>query len=160
DDKTAYILEETRIVAVDLVTGQTKTLLNLTDATLTSAAVASDGRTLAFFAHPRRAAETKVATIEADGTNYREIYTTTNTAAFSPNQIQWTREGRALFFIEDGRVMRLSLQGGSPEYTGLTMARPERNHPISLAPDGSTIVFSDGAPLSASQRSELWVLEN
>jgi hypothetical protein len=121
----------------------------------------SDGRSLAFFVFSEGGGRNAVrlATIQSDGSNYRELYLTAKPVANTPDQIHWTKDGRTLFFIEDGRVMRL-LPNNTPEFTGLSFSRPDRGHPISLLGDGpSQIAFSDGAPWPVSSK-EMWVLEN
>jgi Tol biopolymer transport system component len=149
------------IVAVDLTTGQRRDVLMIagTD-TVNSADASPDGRTLAFFvyedAQGRRG--TRLTRIETDGTNRRDLYAASKPTANVPDQVQWSNSGRSLFFIEDGRVMRIPVDGGPPEFTGLSLARPDRRHPISLSPDGSRIAFSDGAPWTASR--EVWALDN
>jgi Tol biopolymer transport system component len=173
DDKTAYVFSRTTpgsgytsLVAVDLTNGEEKAVFNAVSGTIMSAAVDSTGRKIAFLSFPNggnpeqgSASQSKLATVQADGSGYRELYVTSKRMEKGPDQIQWTSDGQNLFFIEDGRVMRISAQGGTPEFTGLGGGTGS-NRPffISLRADNTRIAFSGGAPFSGGL--ELWALDN
>jgi Tol biopolymer transport system component len=180
DDKTAYVLlskdgtyarvrsmsdfssSYVGIVAVDLKTGERRDVFMLPGSgAVNSVTLSPDGKTLAFLIFddgPSRKS-TRLARIQIDGTNYKELYATTKSMAPTPDQIQWTKDGRWLRFLEEGRVLRLPVDGGALEFTGLALTRPDRMHPVgSLSPDGSRVAFTDGAPYSSGM--EIWALDN
>ena len=51
------------------------------------------------------------------------------------------------------RIFRIAIDGGKPEYTGLTITG---NLGFDLSPDGSRIAYSDGGGATI----EVWLLEN
>jgi hypothetical protein len=164
DDKAAYVFGRNSsgaynsLVAVDLTTGEQKTLFSAAGGAIMTAAVDRVAGRIAFLSFsPTK--ETKLATIQADGTGYRELYVTSKQMGNAPDQVQWTADGRYLFFIEDGRVMRIPADAGKPEFTGVGAGTgSNRAIFISLRPDGSRIAYSAGAPLSGTY--ELWSLDN
>jgi len=170
DDETAYVFSRkdnspngayVGIVAVDLTSGVQKRVFTLPGSgSINSAVVNADGHMLAFFVFSQKDGRNTatLATMQSDGTNYRELYVTAKRVSNVPEQIQWTKDSRALFFLEDGRIMRISVEGRSPEFTGLSSLRPDQQHGMSLRSDGSHIAFTDGAAWSTSK--ELWALDN
>jgi Tol biopolymer transport system component len=176
DDTTAYLLYSsdgsgltvnaltrvtrssyTGVVAVDLTNGRRRDVVMVGDgSTVNSVALSPDGRTIAMFVYGQQA--TRLVTLGVDGSRQKDIYVSSKPIANLPDHIQWQADGRSLLFIENGRVMRIGSQGGTPEFTGLAMRRPDRGHPIALSPDGSRIAFSDGAPWSEAR--EVWALDN
>jgi Tol biopolymer transport system component len=60
----------------------------------------------------------------------------------------WSTDGRAIFFgqgtLREMKLMRIQANGGTPEFTGLTLKEVSVNDSIDLSPDGSRLVFSAG----------------
>jgi Tol biopolymer transport system component len=178
DDETVYMLHspDARYLTVDgrnvssssyvgidavaLASGRRRNVFTLSGGgTVNSPALSPDGRILAFFIYEDgKQQRTRLASVSVDGFSPRDVHVTSKSIANRPDQIQWSRDGRSLLFIEEGRVMRISSQGGTPQFTGLAMTRPDRTHPISLSQDGSRIAFSDGAPWSTDR--EVWAIDN
>ena len=71
--------------------------------------------------------------------------------------LRWTPDGRALLFEvrknDAWHLMRLSLSGGAPEFTGIEAKG--RLLSISLSPDGSQLAYSHEKSVN-----ELWALDN
>jgi Tol biopolymer transport system component len=169
DEKTVYTNTGTgntngsrTIAAFDLATGQRREVFTAKDDGLVPGiALSPDGRTIVFKVfYPGKRSEKHLCLIGVDGSNFREIYTDTEAGdgTLRP-QMAWTRNGRSILFTratEDGwRLMRIPVEGGTPEFTGL--AGKGTNTNINLNPDGSRIAFNDS--VSASN-AELWALDN
>jgi len=170
DDRTAYALAReddsadgayNGIVAVDLTSGRQTPIFNApAGRRINSAVLSDDGRRFAFFTYTDRDGRTTatLATMQAEGGGYRQIHQTMKRVEDAPQQIQWSKDGRALFFLEDGQVMRIAAEGGVTEFTGLVRSSRDQPHGMSLSGDGRRLAFTDGAPRAVSR--ELWVLEN
>jgi Tol biopolymer transport system component len=147
------------VAAVDLTTEHFTRLFQSQDGHLSSVDVSPDGRTLALFivAEAGGRSTTAVATMSVDGGSYREIYVTKQRpAATVPDQLQWARDGRSVFFQEAGRLMRISTEVGAPEYMGLTFSGPDYRFWVS--PDGTRVAFNEGGALT--RFSEVWAFDN
>lgn len=88
----------------------------------------------------------------ADGQGARQV-----TAPASTWMLAWAADSRAIYFLEprgdDSRLMRMSVDGGTPLYTGLTLPGDNRQRRATLA--GSQLVFAQEAAVH-----ELWVVKN
>jgi Tol biopolymer transport system component len=168
DNKTAYALTRkgdplkgtyAGVAAVDLTTGDVTRLFQTRDGHLSSVDASPDGRMLALFivAEAGGRPTTAIATMSIDGSNYREIYITRQRpAATVPDQLQWSRDGRSVFFQEAGRFMRVSRDGGAAEHMGLTLSGPDYRFWVS--PDGTRVTFNEGA--RPARFSEVWAIDN
>jgi hypothetical protein len=93
-----------------------------------------------------------------DGSSLREIYSHEATEEFGAfDVLDWTQDGRALLFEvrknHAWKLMRLPLNGGAPEFTGIEAKG--RLQSVDLSPDGSQVVYSHEKAIR-----ELWALEN
>ena len=140
--------------------------------TVPGIAVSPDGASLAVMAHADQpGAKARLITVNVDGTGYRQLYGPF--PAELTSDLTWTPDGQAILFatLDEatgvGRVMRISRNGGQPEFDGLDTSnltgsvsiprlRPGGVASIGLSPDGSHIVF-DAQTLDAF---EVWTLEN
>jgi len=84
-----------------------------------------------------------------DGSGYREIAS----GLEGPSAQRW--EGRAVLFVErrlgQFRLMRVSADGGNPEFTGLT--EPDA-FAFDVSPDGSSLVVTEHLS------NQLWAIDN
>jgi Tol biopolymer transport system component len=176
DDQTAYsfIADATtgafdRIAAFDLTTGQPKTVLMLpgTSETLPRSggigiALSPDGQTLAFTTINFKTRDAHLALVRVDGSEYHEIYGPFHALAVNRG-LAWTKDGRKIVFAtsaddgsENWRIMRIAIDGGKPEFTGLAISGMTV---FVLSPDDSRIAF--GTPgKSGSRISELFAIYN
>ena len=85
-----------------------------------------------------------------DGSNSREFQV-------RAGQAIWTRDGRAILFQTSAsgksRIMRMSSEGGEPEFSGFELATGANN--LSLSPDGSRLAYSFWKGID-----RLWALDN
>jgi Tol biopolymer transport system component len=112
-------------------------------------ALSPDGRTFALVLTDSR--KFHLIRVGVDGA-FKEIYTADATSGFTPSRsgLAWTKDGRSLLFMNEGkseqRLMRISADGGKPDFTGLTIGSADAI--LDLSPDGRRIVFfSPGAPV-------------
>jgi Tol biopolymer transport system component len=153
-----------RIVAFDLKAGLERSVFTSSEVFGTFA-LSPDGRTLAimsantgggskwingrFLMQMGSPQPVRLSVVGIDGTGYRLLY-----GPFpilenpSSNALVWTRDGRSVLFGMSHpdrplvtQVMRLSIQGGEPRYTGLDIRGPF--HYVSLAPGNASIAFSE-----------------
>jgi Tol biopolymer transport system component len=145
-----------RVVALDLESGQVRTQVTVPgdDDTLpfvtqgVALALSPDGRTLAIAS--RGKSTTRLARIDLDGAHYREL-TSGFTNDTLTNTLAWSRGGQWIVLVDrtgsDGaRVMRVSPDGGAPEFTGVRVAGL-RN--FDLSPDGTRVVYDTSMPEGA-----------
>jgi Tol biopolymer transport system component len=156
DDKILYTVAkapnsnlQNRIVAVDLTSGQERQILELPDSYQCSAITLSpDGRTLAIVkARQRGTGPHQLGLVRVDDGDYRELHEYTTT--WRADRLEWSENGRSLLFALRERVMRISIDGGAPEFTGLSVD----NSPTStfdLSPDGSRLAFGRAAFVETS----------
>jgi Tol biopolymer transport system component len=168
DNKTAYAFTRrgdsptgayAGVAAVDLATGQfKKTFEAAAGSRVFSADASPDGRSLAVYVIVEtggRATSATIWTMSVDGSNPREIYVAKPPISTAPDHLQWSRDGN-LFFQEAGRLMRISSQGGGPEFTGLTHSGADQR--FWLSPDGTRVSFNEGAQLT--RLNEIWAIDN
>jgi Tol biopolymer transport system component len=150
DGKTLYVAVNRSIQAIDLATGRERQVFaGSEEYNISALALSPDGKTLAFPLQ-RRA----VGLVGVDGSGFRQLQ------AEGIRQVGWTPDGRAILFeAQSGgpsnrKLMRLSVEGGEPEFTGLDIQGV-----FSLHPDGTRIAFSRNA--AGTQRNvEVWALDN
>jgi Tol biopolymer transport system component len=158
DGKTLYVMNYYMsyegIRAVDLVTGHERQVFEAPKpqrigARLPMLALSPDGQTLAFQLGRRS------FLIGVDGSGLRELPTG------DVGALGWSQDNHAVLFALNRKLMRLSVEGGEPEFTGLADISPA----FDLSADGSRIAFTRGAVTqsgaSAGNRIvEVWALDN
>jgi Tol biopolymer transport system component len=148
DGRTLYAMDYEGIRALDLVTGNDRRVFTATDQQPTGArrsklALSPDGQTLAFQLGPR------TFLVGVDGRGFRELPTG------DVGGLTWSRDNRAILFASEQKLMRLSIEGGEPEFTGLADIPPA----FDLSADGSRIAFSRTAT-GTNRIVEVWALDN
>lgn len=111
-----------------------------------------DGRTLAAIL-PEGANTSHLIRVNTDGSDYRVLYSAKGNAAggsaLSRSGLAWTDQGRAIFIMDGNtagqRLLRISADGGAPEFTGLIMAGGDVIFDVS--PDGTRLALSPGEPI-------------
>jgi hypothetical protein len=143
---------------VDLSTGQAKPILTLAAPSAPGAValqLTTDGRTLVIRWPEQKTKTIHFARVNVDGTGYREIFSISQKDEGGPMAL--TKDGRSIIFAEahdnNWSLMRLSIDGGKPEFIGLEVDNRTQN--LDLSPDGSRIAFSN-----AKRVQELWALDN
>jgi Tol biopolymer transport system component len=121
-------------------------------------ALSPDGRTLAISQRTRT--DFRLGLVRADGSDYREIYSFK--AVYVNDKLAWTKDGRGIVFATatgspngDWQIMRIGVDGGKPEFTGLTV---KALNTFDLSPDGSRIAFSTLS--GGTSTDELSVVDN
>ena len=155
-------------MAIDLPTGQARPIFRLPETVALNQgaeaggaglaiALSPDGRTLAINCRTR--GEVRLALVHADGSDYREIYSFK--ALRVSDKLAWTNDGRKIVFATSGsmngdwQIMRIGVDGGKPEFTGLTVKALST---FDLSPDGSRIAYSTTA--AGTSTDELLVIDN
>ena len=139
------------IEVVEMASGERKAFIAFPKAIMNTApALSPDGRTLVV-----AVADQGLARIGVDGTDMRTIYTGKFTAY--PGSYTWTRDGRAILFGQPSensvRIMRVSAEGGQPEFTGIS---GDRLQTFDLSPDGSHIAYE----ARSDTNYEPWAIDN
>jgi Tol biopolymer transport system component len=161
DDKTLYMTVPDpkagviNIVSVDLASGKQTHIWNAPipsdtqDQVPLRLALSPDGRAFALTLTDSK--KIRLVRVGSDGTGFKEIYSADAGSAATPSRsgLAWTRDGRSLLFMDEGkseqRLMRISVNGGKPEFTGLTTDKARAV--FDLSPDGRKIAFfSPAAP--------------
>jgi Tol biopolymer transport system component len=84
----------------------------------------------------------KLQTIGIEGDNRPNIVYSTQGHFEAPN---WTRDGKSLLFNQDGKIMRISIKGGTPIPVDVgSAAQCGGNH--GLSPDGALLAISCSTP--------------
>lgn len=164
DDRTAYFYRgdgktPTRVMSVDLNTGQERQISVLPVTNGLAIAVSPDGRTLALGWLDRSPGNSKlhIARVSVDGKDYREVFATDH--LFGAGIVSWSQDGRSILFNQEQTegashwgVMQVPADGSGP--AKLLIATPPLQG-FDVSPDGSRIAFS------ANERvTELWALDN
>jgi len=146
------------VFAYDLATGQKRVVFTAVPGALVSGlALSPNGRTLALkLVYPK--AERHLILVDIDGKNIRDLHTDTADFDSVRPQLAWTKDGQTIYFTrsskgDDWQLMRISAEGGKPEFTGLAGTGTPG---IDLYANDSRIAFDDGI----QGVSELWTLDN
>ncbi len=75
------------------------------------AVVAPDGEQIAF--RSAYQGQSDLYTIKWDGSDERRL----TTGGLSPDNLQWSKDGRTIYFLSRGRLQRIAATGGSPQAT-------------------------------------------
>jgi Tol biopolymer transport system component len=160
DDKTLYGVRGGGIVAIDLATQTVREIVGgLTTQERTALALSPDGRAIAIFRTDIQARKTMLASVDVDGSNFRELTTLDfGRYTYYGGMLAWSRDGRAILFIQPGedksQVMRIPAQGGTPEFTGIDAEGTIQS--MDLNRDGSRIALGSIPKFVP----ELWALDN
>jgi Tol biopolymer transport system component len=152
DDKTLYIFRG-GIVAHDLATNKDTEILRVPAGGRLAHRLSPDGRTFVIWRVDPQARKSVLGLIDADGSNFRELYSPAFTTVFT--HLAWSKDGRAILFkLQDKpQVMRISAQGGTPEPTGIEVTDSMMN--MDISPAGSRLAYS-----ATKAPEELWSLDN
>jgi Tol biopolymer transport system component len=163
DDKTLYLTahdqtaKTTSIVAVNMESREQRRVWTTPytvnpDRVPLRLAISPDGRTLALVLS--EGSKTRLVRVGVDGSGYKEVYSREGSggagAGLSRSGLAWSRDGRALYFMEaDGkggqRLMRIAADGsGKPQFTGLTL--PNFDAVFDIHPDGRSLVLFSPRP--------------
>jgi Tol biopolymer transport system component len=153
DGRTVYVMHYWMnyegIHAFDLLTGQERQVFTAPEPQRVGArrpmlALSPDGQTLAFQLGQR------TFLIGVDGRGFRELPTG------DVGGLGWSRDSRAILFALERKLMRLSVEGGEPEFTGLA----DISAAFDLSADGARIGFARGVVAGRNRIAELWALDN
>ena len=154
DGKTLYIATNQTIHAIDLATSrETQVFAAPGLAGIDGLSISPDGKMLAF------TRKQSLALIRVDGSGIRELYTKKGPENEFVGTPVWTKDSRTILFVEGpnqgGKLMRLSIEGGEPAFTGLEDVRNQ----FSLSADGTRVAFPRRAA-STPEIVETWALDN
>lgn len=157
DDPSVPAVQD-RVIAIDVDTGSTRDVLTLPladeslprNAQSFAIAVSPGDQKLALALFDRDLRVTRIATVNVDGTNYRELVPPIEAQTLR-NKLVWSPDGQWIYSVaggreEDGgkfRVIRIAAGGGAVEETGIEI---ERLNAMSLSPDGTTLAYSTLQP--------------
>lgn len=146
-----------QIVAVDLSTRRETELLK---GWFGSIALSPDGSRMAYLGNlESRVQPNELAVISVTGEGRRVVLSPVDSqSGMRFNTITWSRDSAFLFFVRPTgsgqQISRVSVDGGSPESSGIEVRGIIKNPQIS--PDGRRLAFGAVRP----EPAELWVLEN
>lgn len=174
DGKSLYVSEEGRgIFCVDLASGSERSIGMLPSGGGTPGlSISPDGTSLVAQTWADQAKRlSRLIIVKTDGSGTRELlgpFPADRTLSI----LKWTADGRYILYFTtaengDWRLMRISPDGGQPEFAGLDstkltgtvrVPRPGPFSPLSMdaSPDGSQIVFA----FRPVVHNQLWTLDN
>jgi Tol biopolymer transport system component len=167
DDTTHYCVRNdekdwaklpAHIQAVNLSTGQEKEIFTMPEPGYAWFLLAPDGRTMLVNREDQKTRTVHFYRLNVDGTGYREIYTIAR-KDFQFN-FNLTQDGRWILLAkrnEDNnwQLIRIPIEGGAPESTGVVLDGTLYERSLALSPDGSRIAFT-----TSKHVEELWTLDN
>ncbi len=167
DDKTLFTMRRggpenwndvpNQILAVDLSSGQKKEIFTMPEPGSTWFLLTPDGRTFVLRRNDQKTKTIHFARLNVDGTGYREIYTIAS-ADFNDN-FTLTKDGRWILLAkrhdDSWQLLRIPVEGGEPQPTGVELDGNLSQRTIDLSPDGSRIAFTNSKAVQ-----ELWALDN
>ena len=105
--------------------------------------------------------EARLFRVGADGSQFREVFGPFRTRGAN-DRLAWTRDGRAILFTmtdpthsSEEKIMRISADGGQPEFTGLEIKRPANDFAVSQ--DGKRVAFATRS--LAGAEDQLWAVD-
>ena len=147
------------IVAVDLSSGQERPTFTMPEAGNAWFRLTCDGRTFVIHRQDPKTNTIHFYRLNIDGTGYREIYAVAQREF--RDGFALTKDGRWLVLAkrsngEKGwQLVRVPIDGGAPESTGVELDEALFDGNIDLSPDGSRIAVTTSKSIS-----ELWALDN
>jgi len=165
DDKIHYCVRNdprdwdklpAHIQAVDLSNGQKKEIFTMPEPGYAWFLLTPDGRT--FVVRRTDGKTIHFYRLNVDGTGYREIYTIAQ-KDFNDN-FTLTKDGRWILLArrnddKNWQLIRIPMEGGESESTGVVLDATLYPRSIELSPDGSRIAFTTSRSVE-----ELWALDN
>jgi hypothetical protein len=117
-----------------------------------------DGRTLVGRRQDPKTQTMRFCRLNVEGTGYREIYTLAQ-KDFNDN-FTLTKDGRWILLAKrneekNWELIRVPIEGGAPESTGVVLDATLFARSIDLSPDGLRIAFT-----TVKRVEELWTLDN
>jgi Tol biopolymer transport system component len=143
------------IAAYDVSSGQRREIHRFEEE-VRFVAVSPDGLTLAvtLITGPGKRG---IGIVRVDGTGFRRIYDSTSLPGF----IEWSRDGQWIYFVQrhetKQQLMRVSVQGGQPQYAGLTLGRIGI---FQFDRAGSKILYAGTEAGQDTVTREYWALDN
>lgn len=158
DGKTAFMAPGATLAAYELATGRRMNLSH--PGAIKGVAVSPDGRTIAFVAHEYSptSGRAHLYVSNPDGSQVRELLTTEQRDGF-PWAVSWSSDSRFIYYTRGlqpnniRQLWRISADGGTPEYAGLTVTGMGS---FDVSRDGTRIVYEVGG----SPKIEAWALDN
>jgi Tol biopolymer transport system component len=147
------------IPAVDLSSGREKEIFTMPDPGYAAGfGLTPDGRTLVVNRADQKTQTIHFYRLSIDGTGYREIYTI---AQKDFRDAALTEDGRWILLAKrnddkNWHLIRIPIEGGAPESTGVLLDAALDTRSLDLSPDGSRIAYTTTGPVSA----EIWALDN
>jgi Tol biopolymer transport system component len=166
DDKTHYCARNdekdwanlpAHIQAVDLSSGKEKEIFTMPEPGYAWFLLTPDGRTFVVNRADPKTRTVHFYRLNVDGTGYREIY------AIARKDFQFnfalTNDGRWILLAkrhdDNWQLIRIPIEGGAPESTGVELDGTLFERSLALSPDGSRIAFT-----TSKHVEEIWALEN
>jgi Tol biopolymer transport system component len=168
DDRTIYASRNdeknwaklpAHILSVDVTSGKEKDIFTMPEPGYANLLLTPDGRTLVIWRRLDQVTRmSQIARLNVDGTGYREIYAMAE-KDFRGNNFTLTHDGRWILLAkrhdDNWQLIRIPIEGGAPESTGVELDGDLYGRSIDLSPDGSRIAFS-----TSKRVEELWSLDN
>jgi Tol biopolymer transport system component len=158
DDKTAYFVRRAndgkpaQVIAVNLGTGEERSIFVSQGNRPLSIALSPDGRTIALRQYGQ------IARMSVDGTGFREVYTMPANGAGN-GRVAWSSDGSSILFDQrqpggasHRALMRIQADGGGVPSLAFSARSMTGFDP---SPDGSHFAFS-----SSDKTIDLWALDN
>jgi Tol biopolymer transport system component len=170
DDRTIYVSRNdekdwaklpAHILSVDLTSGKEKEIFTMPEPGYVHLLLTPDGRTLVIW--QRADQKTQMVhsyRLNVDGTGYREISTIAQKDF--RNNFTLTQDGRWILLAKrnddkNWELIRIPIEGGAPESTGVVLDGALYERSLDLSPDGSRIAFTT---MKRKRVEELWALDN
>jgi Tol biopolymer transport system component len=167
DEKTVYLARNeekdwdklpSHIRAMDLSSGQEKEFFTMPEPGYSWFGLTPDGRTFIIRRQDPKTRTVRFARLNVDGTGYREIYAIAQ-SDFRDN-FALTNDGRWILLAKrdenkNWQFIRIPIEGGAPEATGVALEASLTDRSIAFSPDGSRIAYT-----TVKRAEELWTLDN
>jgi Tol biopolymer transport system component len=170
DEKTSYVARNDEkdwdtlpmhIRAMDLSTGQEKEFFTMPEPGYAWFVLTPDRRTFVIRRQDQKTQAIHFYRLNIDGTGYREIYSIA--IKDFPIRFNWTltNDGRWILLAKRSKgdknwqLLRIPIEGGTPESTGVELDENLLDRGVNLSPDGSRIAFT-----TVKRTEEMWALDN
>jgi Tol biopolymer transport system component len=142
------------VVDFDAATGTRKLIFSTHPTNFRSLRLSPDRRMLAVWYADLPGLKAHLGTLRVDGGEFHELLTVPG----SLSGMEWTKDGRTILFAQHHgdktQLMRIAVQGGMPEFTGIEIEGWIGG--MDLSPDGSRLAFS----VSHYPGADLWSVDN